>query len=168
MSGRTIRMAAAADFPEIETIYAGARQRMRETGNPTQWGSTYPPEDLIRADIANGWLQLVCEDGRIVGAFALCTGEDATYQKIEEGQWLNDEPYLTVHRVAGASGVRGILRTILTFAEGQPGARNIRIDTHPDNKIMQHLLNKYGYTKCGIIYHTDGTPRFAYQKVLEG
>lgn len=168
MSTRMIRVAESEDFPAVEAIYAGARQRMRQTGNPTQWGSTYPPEDLIREDIAKGWLQLVCEDGRIVGAFALCAGEDKTYQLIEDGQWLNGEPYLTVHRVAGLSGVRGILKTILTFSESRPGARNIRIDTHPDNKIMQHLLTKYGYTKCGIIYHTDGTPRFAYQKVLEG
>ena len=29
---------------------------------------------------------------------------------------------------------------------------NIRIDTHLDNRIMQHVIKKYGFTYCGIIY----------------
>jgi hypothetical protein len=29
---------------------------------------------------------------------------------------------------------------------------------------MQHLLEKNDYTKCGIIYVDDGSPRIAYQK----
>ena len=44
------------------------------------------------------------------------------------------------------------------------GIKNIRIDTHEDNRIMQHLLDKYGFAKCGCIYVEDGTPRIAYQK----
>jgi RimJ/RimL family protein N-acetyltransferase len=43
---------------------------------------------------------------------------------------------------------------------------NIRIDTHRDNAIMQHLLEKNGFVKCGIIYVEDGSPRIAYQKRL--
>jgi RimJ/RimL family protein N-acetyltransferase len=166
MSGRMIQTAQWKDLPEAESVYEGARQRMRETGNPTQWGSTYPPEELLKQDIQKKQLYVVREDDRIVGAFAICTGEDDTYRVIEQGNWLNDESYLTVHRVAGAKSAKGILKTILEFAEGRPGARNIRIDTHPDNTVMQHLLAKYGYTKCGVIHYYDGSPRFAYQKVL--
>ena len=33
------------------------------------------------------------------------------------------------------------------------------------NKIMQHLLEENGFTKCGIIHVEDGTPRIAYQKM---
>ena len=43
--------------------------------------------------------------------------------------------------------------------------RELRADTHADNKIMQHLLEKNGFTKCGIIHVEDGTPRIAYQKM---
>jgi hypothetical protein len=42
---------------------------------------------------------------------------------------------------------------------------NIRIDTHKDNTIMQHILESHHYIKCGTIYADDGTPRIAYQKV---
>ena len=40
-----------------------------------------------------------------------------------------------------------------------------RADTHADNKIMQHLLEKNGFTRCGVIHVADGSPRFAYQKL---
>lgn len=30
---------------------------------------------------------------------------------------------------------------------------------------MQHLLEKYGFVRCGIIYLPDGAPRIAYQKM---
>ena len=41
---------------------------------------------------------------------------------------------------------------------------NIRIDTHRDNKIMQHNILKHGFTYCGIIYLLSGDERLAYQK----
>ena len=34
---------------------------------------------------------------------------------------------------------------------------SLRADTHADNKIMQHLLEENGFTKCGIIHVEDGT-----------
>ena len=42
---------------------------------------------------------------------------------------------------------------------------NIRIDTHRDNTIMQHVIMKYGFTYCGIIYLLSGDERLAYQKM---
>ena len=42
---------------------------------------------------------------------------------------------------------------------------SLRADTHEDNKIMQHLLEKNGFVRCGIIHVEDGTPRVAYQKL---
>jgi len=37
------------------------------------------------------------------------------------------------------------------------------MDTHADNKPMQHLAEKHGFTRCGIIYTGDGSPRIAYE-----
>ena len=42
---------------------------------------------------------------------------------------------------------------------------NIRIDTHKDNRIMQHNIEKHGFTYCGIIYLANGDERLAYQKL---
>ena len=41
----------------------------------------------------------------------------------------------------------------------------MRADTHADNKVMQHLLESEGFTRCGIIHVADGTPRIAYQRM---
>ena len=43
---------------------------------------------------------------------------------------------------------------------------NIRIDTHRDNTIMQHVIQKHGFSYCGIIYLANGDERMAYQKVI--
>lgn len=46
-------------------------------------------------------------------------------------------------------------------------APNIRIDTHHDNRVMQHLLTKHGFTYCGLIYLKSGAERLAYQRVVK-
>ena len=42
---------------------------------------------------------------------------------------------------------------------------HLRIDTHTDNKVMQNLLKKLGFIRCGIIYVIeDDNPRYAFEK----
>jgi len=40
------------------------------------------------------------------------------------------------------------------------------VDTHRDNRVMQQIITSQGFTYCGIIYVSDGSPRLAYQKKL--
>ena len=40
---------------------------------------------------------------------------------------------------------------------------SIKIDTHKDNAVMQHQLEKYGFKRCGIIFLENGEDRIAYQ-----
>ena len=58
----------------------------------------------------------------------------------------------------------GIFSSIMEFCFSHD--TNIRIDTHRDNKIMQHNILKHGFTYCGIIYLLSGDERLAYQKVV--
>ena len=39
------------------------------------------------------------------------------------------------------------------------------VDDGRYNKVMQHLLESEGFTRCGIIHMEDGTPRIAYQRM---
>ena len=40
------------------------------------------------------------------------------------------------------------------------------MDTQTDNVIMQNLLKKMGFIKCGIIYVVeDDYPRYAYERI---
>ena len=42
---------------------------------------------------------------------------------------------------------------------------HLRIDTHADNRVMQRAVEKVGFTRRGIIYIADGTPRIAYDLI---
>ena len=41
------RGARRADLDAILKIYARARQAMADSGNPTQWGDHFPPQELL-------------------------------------------------------------------------------------------------------------------------
>lgn len=82
---------------------------------------------------------------------------------MQQGSWLNDAPYGTIHRLAGDGRMKGIFRKSMDFCRRQCG--NLRADTHEDNHTMQHLLEKYGFIKCGKIYLRNGSPRIAYHYI---
>ena len=71
-------------------------------------------------------------------------------------------PYHVIHRIASVPNVHGVFKSIMDFCFSKE--RNIRIDTHRDNLIMQHNILKHGFTYCGIIYLASGDERLAYQK----
>lgn len=161
MSNRfTIRSAACSDLPRILDIYAIARQYMLDHGNPSQWAGGYPWPDMLQEDIENGNLYVVAEGRRICGCFLFARGEDPTYQYIEDGYWLSSAPYGTIHRIA-SDGTGGIFNSCLDFCRTH--CPHLRMDTHRDNLTMQHLAEKYGFQRCGIIYVENGTPRIAYE-----
>ncbi|MCR4772849.1 MAG: GNAT family N-acetyltransferase [Prevotella sp.] len=158
-----IRKATEADIPEIMLIIDEARETMRSIGNEKQWPKGSPSEAKIRSDIeADGGY--IITDNQPMGYFAFLSGEDPTYAHIYNGQWLNDKSYYVIHRIAGRAGAHGLFAAILSFCSAITD--NIRIDTHRDNLIVQHLLEKNGFQRCGIIYVADGTERIAYQRTL--
>ena len=79
--------------------------------------------------------------------------------------WPNNEEYGTIHRIASNGLRRGVFEEVLSYAK--INISNIRIDTHEDNKFMQQKLNKNNFKYCGIIYINDGSPRRAYQYIVE-
>lgn len=163
MSTPNIRNADLSDLKEIMDIYEYARKFMKQTGNRNQWANKFPPESLIKEDIEKKQLYIIEKSGFICGVFAFIIGNDPTYSIIKNGEWLSYEKYGTVHRVASNGKSKGIFNEIITFCESK--ISHLRIDTHKDNKIMQHLIEKNGFHKCGIIYVADGTSRLAYEKI---
>ncbi len=157
----TIRKAVTNDFDRIMEIYAIAQEFMIQNGNPNQWGHIYPQKELIRQDIAEGICYVLASGDAVCGVFALCEGEEEDYREIFDGQWLNDEPYIAVHRVAGDGQHHGIFRCIADYCKEL--SDNIRIDTHKNNLPMQKQIERNGFARCGIIYVLDKSPRIAYQ-----
>ncbi len=158
-----IRKTDISDLPELERIYDTARRFMRDHGNLYQWIG-YPTEELLKHDIESSVSYVVTYGGNVCGTFAFFTSPDPTYAVIEDGNWLNDEKYGTVHRVASDGTHKGVLAFVMDHCSGI--IDNIRIDTHADNTVMQNALSKLGFEKCGIIHLADGSPRIAYQKVF--
>lgn len=158
-----IRLAHAHDLESILSIYESARSYMSANGNPTQWGTSYPEQSLLLSDILADMLYVCADAAHIYGVFMLMEGEEPSYRYIQNGSWKNELPYGTIHRVAGDGRTGGVFAECTAFCKKH--CSNLRIDTHPSNLTMQHLIEKNGFEKCGIIYVEDGTPRIAYQWV---
>ena len=156
MSHDGIEKAKLEDLPRILQIYASARKFMKQSGNPKQWGDSFPPEDLLAKDIEKEQLYVVKDDTGIHGVFAFIIGKEPTYEKIEQGAWISDTEYGTLH---------GIFDKIVDFCGRK--IEHLRVDTHEQNRIMQHLISRNGFQKCGIIHVLDGTPRIAYERLKE-
>jgi len=163
-----IRSAIIGDLPQIRKIYDMAKSYMDTSGNPNQWPVGYPPEEYLRQDIELSRLYVCEAEGVLHGVFLFAVMDDPTYHYIE-GAWFNDESYGVIHRIASDGTKKGIFGTVLEFCKARMAEQNIsnlRIDTHADNKTMQHLVEKYGFRRCGIIYLENGSPRIAYQLIL--
>lgn len=161
----TVRHTSMDDIAELEAIFAKAREYMKSQGNIHQWGDIHPSMDRVVADIASGnSYSVVDRDGVVVATFALVVGEDPTYKVIYGGQWLDDAPYATIHRVASSGRVRGVGDFCFEWCKGR--GITLRMDTHIDNHTMQHLAQKHGFVECGTIVVGDGSERIAYQLPL--
>ena len=157
-----IRNTKYEDINRLLEIYDYARKIQAENGNPNQWVNGYPSKELIENDISSNNSYVIEKDSRIIGTFVFIIGEDPTYRVIENGKWLNNEVYGTIHRIASSGEEKGLLKYCIDYCFSK--CKNIRIDTHEDNHIMKHLLQKYGFVRCGIIKVADGSKRIAYQK----
>lgn len=158
-----IRNATKDDLGEILKIYAIARRMMQATGNPDQWGNSRPKYDAIVKDIEDGNMYVIVEENEVNAVFSLIDF-DEDYLDIQ-GEWLNDEPYLVIHKIASSGKKGGVFTKVLEFAKTK--TNNIRIDTHKHNKIMQLHIKKNGFEYTGIVYIEGKLERLAYQLVVK-
>lgn len=156
------RRAKPEDIDIIMAIYDSARCYMRREGNSQQWTGGYPSRALITADIESGHCYVgTDESGDIAAVFALIAGNDPTYARID-GEWLDDLPYATIHRLASSGKKKGVLKACVDFCSSLHG--NLRADTHECNRTMLAGLRACGFVRCGIIRIADGSPRIAFQR----
>lgn len=165
-----IRQTVKQDIERILEIFEHGRQIQLATGNPYQWRKGHPGRELVMKDMAAGFSYVCVVDetdetdipiGTIVATFAALEGEDPTYASVEGGQWLNDEPYVTIHRISTSGELKGSGQFCMQWVVDR--YNNIKIDTHYLNQPMIHVIEKFGFEYCGVIYVGDGTARNAYQ-----
>lgn len=162
------RHATHTDIERIMEIVRDA-QRWFATQGIDQWQDGYPTPEIFFRDIERRECYTICEKEQIIAVCVISFAGEPTYDKIYDGEWIDDEAYVVVHRIAVASSHkgRGVAGRILAHAEQLASERHIRsfrIDTHRDNLPMQRAITKQGFLHCGRILLESGAEREAYQK----
>lgn len=165
-----LRKTRQEEINKVLKIIDEAKETLKKN-NINQWQNGYPNKDVILNDIKKSESYVLDHDGEIIGTTALSFNGEKTYDKIYEGKWLSNGAYAVIHRIAVVKieGLKGIGTEILKKSEEiclSKGIRNIKIDTHKDNKAMQGLLLKNNYEYCGVIYLEDGSKRIAFEKEI--
>lgn len=162
------RKSTEEDIPVVAAILKAAVERMLSEGKH-QWNHSYPNEDHVRADVANGnGYVLICNNKIVAYGAVIFDGEPA-YNSIR-GKWSDDEPYVVVHRIAvlPTSQNKGHAISFLKAVEKLALSKDIksfRIDTNYDNIRMLNLLKKTGFSYCGEVCYPAGS-RMAFAKRL--
>lgn len=165
MEAQTIfRKAGLSDAERIWQIILEAKAQMKQLGSK-QWQDDYPTPEIIRRDINAGY-GYVLERENVIAYGALVFDGEAAYEKID-GAWLDDNPYIVVHRLAVADEAKhqGIAKLFFTETINLCHTKKItsfRVDTNYDNNYMLRLTKSLGFSYCGIVHYVRGD-RQAYQ-----
>lgn len=164
------RKSKRQDIRGIIKIINKAQEYLKKE-NIDQWQNGYPNEETIEGDIGKGDSYVLIYEGRVVGTTALSFDGEETYDEIHEGAWLTGGDYAVIHRIAvdmdiRGRGIGGKMQKEIENICAKKGIKAIKVDTHRANLSMQRFLEKNGFKYCGIIYLTDGSERFAYEKTL--
>ena len=160
--------ATEADLQAVIELVAQGRAALARQG-VDQWQDGYPSPETVRRDLLRGDGRIVRIDGAAAAYAAFVFDGEPAYAEID-GTWLDQAPYVVLHRLAVAQEVKGqgiateFMRRTMTLAR-ERGTGSFRIDTNFDNRCMLRLLAKFGFVRCGEI-HYAGDPRIAFQKIL--
>lgn len=157
-----IRKATNNDLDMIMLIVNQAKAYLKSQ-NIDQWQDGYPNEEVFSNDIKNDSLYVVVEKDEVIGVYCVLDYE-VTYNQID-GKWLNDEPYIVIHRIAIRNDYKGQNVAGFIFNELHRTNKNIRIDTHKENKSMINCLLKNDFKYCGVITLLSKAKRNAYQLI---
>lgn len=167
--GYHFRKATRQDVDLIWTILDQAIQRRKDDGSK-QWQDGYPNRDVVLADVDGGVGYVLEDNGEVLGYCAVIINDEPEYARLH-GEWITDDDFVVVHRVAIAGGHlgKGLSQTMLQQVEHialDQGIKSIKVDTNFDNIAMLRIFEKLGYLYCGEVYFR-GSARRAFEKVLK-
>ena len=162
------RKAELSEIAPIWEILHQAIQRRKEDGSQ-QWQDGYPNPEVVQKDIEKGEGFVLVEGETIIGYSAILINDEPAYENIE-GNWLSNDDFVVVHRVAISEKYlgKGFAKMIIKYIENFALSNNIysiKADTNFDNIAMMKIFENLGYNYCGEVYFR-GSPRKAYEKVL--
>lgn len=164
----TLELARIEDLEICAELMREGRAFQQEQGF-VQWTPDYPNRDTVKGDIEDAKGYVLKVDGQIAGYLCVDFDGEPAYADIQ-GRWETGEPYATVHRMAFGSRFRGRGLTGAAFELvrelcRERGVTGIRGDTDPKNLRMQHVLEKNGFQRRGVIVF-QGSEKLAYDLSL--
>ena len=165
-----LRKSSKSDIESIMKMIHQAKNYFKKKGID-QWQNNYPNEDTILADINNKIGYVLVKDNSIVGTAAISFDKERTYDFIYEGNWISNDKYAVIHRLAIDNEYKGLGLSSLILKSVEEMCKNknimsIKIDTHEENLSMQKFFKKNGFKYCGVIYLEDRSKRIAFEKIL--
>ena len=158
-------------IPQVLACYHDASLFLHDQGID-QWQNQYPNLESLNLDMQKkGSYVLVDEHNQVLATMALLFEDDPYYEIIEEGSWSFPSPYGVVHRLCVSSQARhqGCASLLLDFALKACVKHHMlgcRIDTHPNNLLMQSLVLKHHFIYTGKVYVANHALRFGYERRL--
>jgi RimJ/RimL family protein N-acetyltransferase len=165
-----LRKSVETDIGRIMNIIKQAQDYFKQEGI-NQWQNNYPNPETISEDIANKYSYVLLKNKNIVATAAISFDGEKTYNSIYEGEWISNNKYAVIHRIAVDSTYKGlglsseIIKNLERLCLNN-GVQSIKVDTHEENISMQKLLKKNQFKYCGIIYLEDGSKRIAFEKII--
>ncbi len=168
-----ISRATLLDTDDIMVVIEEARDSIGRLGID-QWQYGYPNRDVVLRDIEAGISYTVrdASSGKLCGTYAAISSGDPNYDEIFEGAWLTDGPYIALHRFCVAKECRGhgVSDDIIEYLKGycaEHSIASLRVDTHHGNYPMIRMVERTGFTRCGVIYLKNGEHRVAFELPIE-
>ncbi|HIU10146.1 MAG TPA: GNAT family N-acetyltransferase [Candidatus Avidehalobacter gallistercoris] len=163
-----LELAKLKDIAKCYAIIKAAKEFQREQGF-IQWTDDYPNETTVLNDVQNEKGYVIIADSEIAGYMCIDFSGEPAYENIE-GKWNTELPYAVIHRMALSEKYRGkgLSSIAFTLVEDlciSKDVKNIRVDTDFQNRRMQHILDKAGFAKCGVVIF-QGSGKLAYDKKL--
>ncbi len=152
------RKAILSDLPGILPVIEDAKALLRQNG-VDQWQDGFPNPTTLTADINTRHSFFIFSKkspDKPAGFLVLSLEPEPPYHNPVEGKLHLEGPYVTIHRTAVSkeNQGKGISRAMFSFSEAFTRTQNrhiLRVDTHKDNKIMQHILDREGFTYCCLV-----------------
>lgn len=165
-----LRKTTPEDVNQVMEIIEQGKAYLKSNG-VDQWQNGYPNEAVIQEDIVNGYGYVLECEGKVVGTVALSFDGEPWYDDIREGEWLSNDDFLVIHRLAVSRNVRGTDVASLMIKQfeklcAERHVCSIKIDTHEENIIMQNFVKKNGFKYCGTVILGSEGKRLAFEKVL--
>ena len=164
------RLATLEDIDEVMAIIEDGRAFLKPQ-NSGQWQDGYPDRNSLLNDINNQNLYVLLTEENKIASVAAFTYYEPDYDHLYEGKWISDYPYMVMHRISVKNEYRGEgygfdLFLLFEKVANEKGYKSLRIDTHENNKIMLHLIDKLGFVYCGKAILTPNKDRMVFEKLI--